>query len=122
MPGDPPRLSKSRILSGLQCHKQLWWRVHEPDAPELVPDAALRNLLDQGSEVGRKAREYVPGGVLVDLPFHQFDNKLPATRVILQRDPPAPATYPSTFPSLFRYTTGNIFKHGSRGYRGVGAN
>ena len=47
------RLSKSRFLAGLQCHKQLWWRVHEPDAPELVPDAAHRNILDQGNEVGR---------------------------------------------------------------------
>src|SRR2546430_10041221 len=57
------RLSKSRFLAGLQCHKQLWWRVHEPDAPELVPDPALRNILDQGNEVGCKAREYVPGGI-----------------------------------------------------------
>src|SRR5437667_78108 len=61
------RLSKSRFLAGLQCHKQLWWRVHEPDAPELVPDAGHRNILNQGNEVGRKAREYVPGGTLVDL-------------------------------------------------------
>src|SRR5256886_17709044 len=97
------RLSKSRFLSGLQCHKQLWWRVHEPDAPELVPDAALRNLLDQGSEVGRKAREYVPGGVLVALPFHQFDNKVAANRDILQREPPAPAIYQGTFLPDDRY-------------------
>ena len=26
------RLSKSRFLDGLQCHKLLWWQVHEPDA------------------------------------------------------------------------------------------
>src|SRR2546428_12744892 len=79
------RLSKSRFLAGLQCHKQLWWRVHEPDAPELVPDAALRNVLNQGNEVGRRAREYVPGGELVDLPFYQFDNKVAQTRDILRR-------------------------------------
>src|SRR6266480_708137 len=81
------RLSKSRFLAGLQCHKQLWWRVHEPDAPELVPDAAHRNILDQGNAVGRKAREYIPGGTLVDLPFHEFDNKVARTREVLQRDP-----------------------------------
>jgi hypothetical protein len=28
------RLSKSRFVSGLQCPKMLWWRVHEPEAPE----------------------------------------------------------------------------------------
>src|SRR5437879_846004 len=32
MSPEPLRLSKSRYLSGLQCHKQLWWRVHRPDA------------------------------------------------------------------------------------------
>src|SRR5438105_13003878 len=72
------RLSKSRFLAGLQCHKQLWWRVHEPDAPELVPDPALRNILDQGNEVGCKAREYVPGGIyeatfLADEPYGVVD-------------------------------------------------
>ena len=30
------RLSKTRFMSGLQCHKRLWWEIHEPDAPELV--------------------------------------------------------------------------------------
>jgi hypothetical protein len=29
------RLSKSRVMAGLQCHKLLWWMVHEPAAPEL---------------------------------------------------------------------------------------
>lgn len=46
------RLSKSRFTAGLQCHKQLWWRVHEPDAPELVPDAAQQAIFDQGTRVG----------------------------------------------------------------------
>ena len=59
------RLSKSRFTSGLQCHKQLWWRVHEPDAPELVPDAGLQAIFDQGHLVGAAAQTYFPGGVLV---------------------------------------------------------
>ncbi len=36
------RLSKSRFTSGLQCHKKLWWEVHEPDALELQPDKVAR--------------------------------------------------------------------------------
>src|SRR3989475_354679 len=110
------RLSKSRFLAGLQCHKQLWWRVHEPDAPELVPDAGHRNILDQGNEVGRKAREYVPGGTLVDLPFHQFDNKVARTRELLQCDPAPPAIYEATFLADETYAAVDILERGPRGY------
>ena len=54
-PEDRLRLSKSRFLAGLQCHKQLWWRVHGPGAPELVPDAARRSLFYQGAQVNQLA-------------------------------------------------------------------
>src|SRR5437773_691335 len=64
------RLSKSRFTSGLQCHKKLWWEVHEPDAIELQPDKVLQDLFDQGRQVGEAARARYPGGVLIDLPHH----------------------------------------------------
>ncbi len=60
------RLSKSRMQIGLQCHKYLWWKTHEPDAEELVPDAALQAIFDRGTGVGEYAQRYVPGGVLID--------------------------------------------------------
>src|SRR5437899_1853987 len=116
MAREPLRLSKSRFLAGLQCHKQLWWRVHEPDAPELVPDAGHRNILNQGNEVGRKAREYVPGGTLVDLPFHQFDNKVARTREVLQCYPAPPAIYEATFLADETYAAVDILERGPRGY------
>src|SRR5437899_9056756 len=62
------RLSKSRFTSGLQCHKKLWWEVHDKDAPELQPDKVLQDLFDQGRQVGEAARARYPGGVLIDLP------------------------------------------------------
>jgi len=43
--GDSSRhvgLSKSRVIAGLQCHKLLWWMVHEPEAPELQADDQTR--------------------------------------------------------------------------------
>src|SRR5438309_421615 len=89
MPSEPARLSKSRYLSGLQCHKQLWWRVHEPEAPELSPSPGEQNLFAQGREVGEHARGHVPGGELIDLPYYQYDNKVTATREALNRDLPA---------------------------------
>ncbi|MGD1149357.1 MAG: DUF2779 domain-containing protein [Thermoanaerobaculaceae bacterium] len=89
------RLSKSRFTAGLQCHKQLWWRVHEPDAPELVPDAAQQAIFDQGTRVGEVARSYVPGGALVDLPHDIFAARIAKTRKLLSRR--VPAIYEATF-------------------------
>jgi len=46
------RLSKSRFTSGLQCHKKLWWEVHEPDALELQPDKVLAGFVRPGPPGG----------------------------------------------------------------------
>lgn len=91
----PHGLSKSRFTSGLQCHKQLWWRVHEPTAPELVPDAALQAIFDTGTHVGEVARGYVPGGVLIDPPHTDYDGRLAATRPAIESG--APAVYEASF-------------------------
>jgi len=48
------RLSKSRFTSGLQCHKKLWWEVHEPDALELQPDKVLQDLFDQAARWAKR--------------------------------------------------------------------
>ena len=53
------RLSKSRFVTGCQCHKLLWWTVHEPDATELQPDKVLQDLFDQGRLVGEAARQHL---------------------------------------------------------------
>lgn len=74
------RLSKSRFVHGLQCHKQLWWRVHERDAPELAVAALDRYVMDQGNDVGALARGYVPGGVLIDRAHDDYDGRLADTR------------------------------------------
>jgi predicted RecB family nuclease len=64
------RLSKSRFTAGKQCHKLLWWRVHEPLAVELQPDKVLQDRFDQGAHVGVLAREQFPGGVLIGCAQH----------------------------------------------------
>ena len=108
------RLSKSRFLAGLQCHKQLWWRVHEPDASELIPSPALRNVLNQGTEVGRVARERVPAGVLIDLPFSEWDSRVAETREALKSEPPA--IYEGTFLADETYAAVDILERSPRGY------
>ena len=63
-PRDPTRLSKSRFLSGLQCHKRLYLEIH---APQLAADVDDRRqiMLDMGKEMNEIAHRYFPGGVLV---------------------------------------------------------
>ncbi len=112
--GASAHLSKSRFLSGLQCHKQLWWRVHEPDARELVPNAGLRNLFRQGNEVGERARAYVPGGELIELPYYEFASKVAATREALARA--GPAIYEGWFFADEAYAGVDILERTARGY------
>ncbi|MDP2345546.1 MAG: DUF2779 domain-containing protein [Deltaproteobacteria bacterium] len=67
-------LSKSRFLVGSQCHRLLWWSVHEREAPERVHGPATELIFAQGHLVGEEARRRFPGGVLVDLPApHELD-------------------------------------------------
>src|SRR5438093_7105188 len=114
MPSEPERLSKSRYLSGLQCHKQLWWRVHEPEASELALSPGQQNLFTQGREVGERARAHVPGGELIDLPYYQYDNKVAATREALNRG--LPAIYEAWFLADETYVGVDILERASRGY------
>src|SRR5688572_25271041 len=89
------RLSKSRYVAGTQCHRLLWWKVHDPDAKELQPDKVLQDRFDQGAQVGVLAREQFPGGVLIDLPHNAVAERVEATRCAMESD--APAVYEATF-------------------------
>jgi len=88
-------LSKSRFCHGLQCLKQLWWRAHERQAPELVPPPALQVVFDRGSLVGERARAEFPGGTLVEGEPWAVAAKVAATRAALAAD--APAIYEASF-------------------------
>src|SRR5438105_11739466 len=69
------RLSKSKYTAGVQCHKLLWWKVHEPKAIEPQPDKVLQDRFDQGAQVGALARDRFPGGVLIDLPHTAVEQR-----------------------------------------------
>ena len=75
------RLSKSRYTTGLQCHRRLWWTVHEPDAPEHTVGPELQAIFTQGHRVGEVAREQFPGGTLVDLEHWKIRERVEATDV-----------------------------------------
>ncbi|MCC7073591.1 MAG: hypothetical protein IT383_19940, partial [Deltaproteobacteria bacterium] len=79
-PKPTPRLSKSRFMAGRQCHRLLWWTVHEPDAEELVRDPSTEVVFAQGHEVGEEARRRFPGGVLVDSPHYDIAGRVRQTQ------------------------------------------
>ena len=90
-----PRLSKSRFVSGQQCHLRLWYEVH---ARELAtpPDAATEAVFALGHEVGRLARERFPGGVLVEEDHRQGSQAVRTTRTLLAASS-VPALYEGGF-------------------------
>jgi hypothetical protein len=109
----PPNLSKSRFVAGWQCHKQLWLRVHQKDAPELLVDIVLQDRFDQGAEVGALARTAFPGGVLIDLP-HDHPDRVEATRRALEAG--APAVFEATFVEDRVYAAIDVLERGAEGF------
>lgn len=115
---DAPRpigLSKSRYTLGLQCHKRLWWTVHEPDAPELVPDGALQAVFDQGHLVGELAREQFPGGTLIDIEHWKASERVQATAEALAAG--AKVVYEASFRADNVFVSVDVL-HRARGKRG----
>ena len=112
----PPayRLSKSRYTYGLQCHKHLWWRAHEPTAPELVPSPALQARFAVGTRIGEVARSYVPGGVLITGAPSQARARVAATAEALAGG--APAVYEATFVADDVYAALDILERTDDGF------
>lgn len=76
-----PILSKSKILSLLQCPKRLWLEVH---SQELTSDnEGLEARLAEGIQVGETARGIFPGGVLVE--GKSMEARCRRTRELLRR-------------------------------------
>ena len=109
------QLSKSRFTTGWQCHKLLWWTVHEPHAVELQPDKVLQDLFDQGRQVGEAARTRYPGGVLIDLPHHAGAERVAATKQALAAG--APAIFEATFIADGTFVAIDVLEQQGDGYR-----
>lgn len=56
-------LSKSKLLSWLQCPKRLWLEKHRPEVAR--PSAGTERQFAAGHDVGRVARQLEQGGVLI---------------------------------------------------------
>jgi hypothetical protein len=109
------RLSKSRFTAGSQCHKLLWWKVHEPNAIELQPDQVLQDRFDQGKQVGELARGQFPGGVLIDLPHNAYEERLRQTKAAI--DAQAPVIFEASFFADDTYVAVDVLERMDDGYR-----
>jgi len=89
-------LSKKTVLAGLQCHKRLWWELHEPAAVELRESLVIEHRLKEGRAVGALARTYVPGGYLVERGSRSIAALLAETQAALAR-PDVRAIYEGAF-------------------------
>jgi predicted RecB family nuclease len=75
-------LSKSKFISGSQCHLKLWFDVNKRGLAE-APDAATQAIFNTGHEVGELAQQRWPGGVLVDGNYWEVDKAIEDTKPLL---------------------------------------
>jgi predicted RecB family nuclease len=69
--------------------------VNEPEAAELAPSLSDRHLMEQGQQVDRAARDFVPGGVLIPSIGLSTEDRIEETQAALAGD--APAIYNACF-------------------------
>ncbi|MDH5693739.1 MAG: Dna2/Cas4 domain-containing protein, partial [Gammaproteobacteria bacterium] len=77
----PARLSKSKIISGVQCLKKLWLEVNNPQVGE-VSEAASQ-LMGSGARVGELARTQFANGILI-AEDQSLKDALAQTQAVLQ--------------------------------------
>ena len=85
-------LSKSKYIAGLQCPRRLWLASHQPEAG--APPSGAR--LDEGAEIGRRARELFADGALVDDAAWRHGEAVARTRALLS-DPQVGAIFEAAF-------------------------
>src|ERR1051326_8820457 len=89
------RLSKSKFIAGLQCHKRLFLEIRHPDLATPT-DASTQAIFDQGHAIWRLAHRLFPGGVLIEHDREHIPEALQQTAEVLQ-DPNVPAIFEAAF-------------------------
>lgn len=90
-----PRLSKSRFMAGLQCHKRLYLELYTPELAGEDDPATLARLRT-GTAVGELARQRFPGGELIAHDHQHHAEAEAQTRALLD-DPNVAAIYEAAF-------------------------
>ncbi|MFH0992504.1 MAG: hypothetical protein V1799_21100 [bacterium] len=90
-----PFISKSKYLSGLQCHKLLWYQYNAKDQ---IPafDAQIQAIFDQGHLVGEFAKRLYPDGIEVEKGVLDFAKIFEASKEAIRHRKPL-------FEAAFKY-------------------
>ena len=80
MTSNRPYLTKSKYISGLQCHRKLWLECHEP--AKFVPSEP-GSPIDIGNKIGRFAQEIFPGGVEVTSKAFEHKEAVDCTKELM---------------------------------------
>ena len=94
-PRTAPGLSKSRYISGSQCHLRLWFDTYQRDFAPVV-DEVSQFIFDTGHEVGQLACTRYPGGRLIAHDYRHFDEAVEETRRLIGDDR-VPALFEAAF-------------------------
>ncbi|MGB9151689.1 MAG: DUF2779 domain-containing protein [Alphaproteobacteria bacterium] len=86
-------LTKSSVMSGLQCHKRLWMAKHDPLPRDENDDNPVLNM---GTEVGKYAHNLFPGGQLVDAAPWEHQAAIAQTQKLMD-DLSVPAIFEAAF-------------------------
>lgn len=103
----PKLLSKTKLMRGVRCDKCIYLTIHRPELePPITPE--LQALFDQGNEVGTKAREYFPDGILVDNEPWDFTGAINRTKLLLANK--TPVIYEAAFAFAGCYARADILR------------
>lgn len=107
------KLSKSKIMSGIQCPKRLYLEVHQPELAEETP--GLLQIFSFGHQVGEIARQLHPGGKLIE---HDEDlsSALKETRILLNKYPETPL-FEATFAHNGVLIRADVLRKSDKGYQ-----
>ena len=108
-----PGLSKSRFQYGLQCLKRLYLETYRRDLADPV-SSERQAIFDAGHAVGELAREWFPGGTLVEEAHFEHNRAVETTKSLLTRTD-VPAIYEAGFTFQDIRTRVDILKRSGRG-------
>lgn len=104
----PKLLSKTKLMRGFRCQKCIYLTIHHPELETPISEET-HALFNQGNAVGTKAREYYPGGVLIENKPWDFGGALTKTRELLANN--TPVIYEAAFEYMGCYARADIIQY-----------